>query len=150
MGKIFDNLPPGIWYEADRRRYRVRIYSGTTPIHLSYHISLEEAIVAWREAQIKRHSLLIYPSTQLTSERDQLMALLGHEPSENTGGIPLNQLFTVKQFIEAYFEKGRRPSKYTVWHWIRQKRLPAQRIGRSYYIYPEDAQKFLDSERKTP
>lgn len=36
-------LPKGIWYEAKRDRYRVRLYDGQQVRHLSYHRTLEEA-----------------------------------------------------------------------------------------------------------
>ncbi len=44
-----DNLPKGIWYEAQRQRYRVRIYRKDVVQHLSYHETLEEAIEALQQ-----------------------------------------------------------------------------------------------------
>jgi excisionase family DNA binding protein len=35
----------------------------------------------------------------------------------------------------------------TIRTWIRQKKLPAIRVGRDYLIDPDDWQKFLDSRR---
>ena len=35
----------------------------------------------------------------------------------------------------------------TVWGYVRDKRLGAKKIGRSYYIYPEQMEKFLESWR---
>ena len=35
----------------------------------------------------------------------------------------------------------------TVWGYIRDRRLEAKKIGRSYYIYPEQMEKFLESWR---
>ena len=32
----------------------------------------------------------------------------------------------------------------TVWGYVRDKRLGAKKIGRSYYIYPEQMEKFLE------
>jgi hypothetical protein len=38
-----EDLPRGIWYELERRRYRIRIYRNQIVKHLSYHKTLEEA-----------------------------------------------------------------------------------------------------------
>ena len=35
----------------------------------------------------------------------------------------------------------------TVWGYVRDRRLEAKKIGRSYYIYPEQMEKFLESWR---
>ena len=35
----------------------------------------------------------------------------------------------------------------TVWGYVRDRRLEAKKIGRSYYIYPEQMEKFLVSWR---
>lgn len=48
----------------------------------------------------------------------------------------MSKLLTVEQWVEQRFEAGSRPSKRTVWRWIRDGRLPAERIGKRYYIDP--------------
>lgn len=40
-------LPPGVWYERTRDRYRVRINRNRTRIHLSYHKTEAEALQAY-------------------------------------------------------------------------------------------------------
>jgi len=35
----------------------------------------------------------------------------------------------------------------TVRSWVREKQLPAYRIGRSYLVKPEDLEKFIESRR---
>lgn len=44
-------LPKGIWYDAPRKRWRVRLYEGKEIRHLSYHRSLDEAIQAYNVAK---------------------------------------------------------------------------------------------------
>ena len=46
----------------------------------------------------------------------------------------MSKLVTVEQWIEQRFSEGSRPSKRTVWRWIRDGRLPAERMGKRYFI----------------
>ena len=39
-----NRLPRGVWYDAERERYRCRVYRDNSVIHLSYHDSAPEAI----------------------------------------------------------------------------------------------------------
>ena len=48
------NLPPGVWYEATRKRYRVRLYKEGEVFHLSYHGDVDEALEAWEDVVTKR------------------------------------------------------------------------------------------------
>jgi len=41
---------------------------------------------------------------------------------------------TVEEWIETRFADGSRPTKRTVWRWIRNGHLPATRIGKRYYL----------------
>lgn len=41
-----DKLPRGIWYEADRDRYRVRLYRNTVPYLVGYYKTRDEACEA--------------------------------------------------------------------------------------------------------
>jgi excisionase family DNA binding protein len=49
----------------------------------------------------------------------------------------------VDEFLEKYFTDDARPTKYTVWRWIRAGKLSAHRTGRHYYIQQGDAEQFL-------
>lgn len=35
----------------------------------------------------------------------------------------------------------------TVWGYVRERRLEAKKIGRSYYVYPEHMEQFLETWR---
>lgn len=136
-------LPAGIWYEPPRRRFRVRIYAGTQVFHRSYHDTLADAIAALDRATAERDRRSMLPET-LTDEQ-RLYALLGVRPADEQDPYSMNKLITIKQFVELYFEEGSRPSKSTVWRWIKHSgELPARRIGRAYYITTADAQAFVD------
>jgi len=39
-----NELPKGVWYDAERKRYRVRFYRKGVIQHISYHPTAEEAI----------------------------------------------------------------------------------------------------------
>ena len=41
-------LPRGIWFEADRNRYRIRLYRNGRP-YLKYRDTLEAALTAYQE-----------------------------------------------------------------------------------------------------
>lgn len=41
----------GIWFEAARNRYRVRLYRRGRIVHLSYHADAESAAKAYEEAK---------------------------------------------------------------------------------------------------
>lgn len=130
-------LPPGIWYEAERDRYRVRVYKGTTVIHLSYHADYTDALSAWHEAHrtkcvVREAALLHDPGAQL----EHLLGALQYEDQD-----PLAGLITLEEFTHQYFATP--PSKHSVWRWVRHGHIPAVRIGRRYYISPDDAQAFV-------
>ena len=50
MTKTKQSLPPGIWYEPARKRYRVRLYRKSVVFHRSYHKTLTEAKRAYNTA----------------------------------------------------------------------------------------------------
>jgi hypothetical protein len=41
---LHNRLPRGVWYDAERDRYRCRVYRDNNVIHLSYHDFPEDAI----------------------------------------------------------------------------------------------------------
>ena len=43
-------LPKGVWYDAKRKRYRVRLYHYSTVIYRKYAASLDEALRLYKEA----------------------------------------------------------------------------------------------------
>lgn len=53
------NLPRGIYYEAKRRRYRVRLYYGQRILWRSYHTTLEAAVEQLENAKRYRRTLLL-------------------------------------------------------------------------------------------
>jgi hypothetical protein len=61
MSRANAPLPPGVWYEAARSRYRVRLYAHDTCIWLSYHGTADEAITAWRSAKAVQEEALANP-----------------------------------------------------------------------------------------
>jgi hypothetical protein len=42
---------PGIWFEANRNRYRVRLYKGKKVNHLSYHATYAQALAAYNKVK---------------------------------------------------------------------------------------------------
>lgn len=68
-----DPLPRGIWYEAKRKRWRVRLYSGTKVRHRSYHQTKEQALETWRHESSKTEN------ADLRTINGQLKALLNQE-----------------------------------------------------------------------
>lgn len=76
------SLPPGIYYERRRNRYRVRVYVGTRHVvHRTYHATEEEARAALQEARRKqaqvraqRPASVLPDLTTLDSQVDALRA----------------------------------------------------------------------------
>ena len=50
-------LPKGIWYEAGRQRYRVRLYRNNTKYPGGYYRTLDEALVAREELKTKLEAI---------------------------------------------------------------------------------------------
>lgn len=48
------STPPGLWYEAARNRWRVRLYKQRQLYHLSYHTDYTEALSALHHARRNR------------------------------------------------------------------------------------------------
>lgn len=69
-----NTLPKGIWFEAKRQRYRVRVYRRSRVIHRSYHKSLDEAKAALREARKHRTDIRANEGP-VSSVQDQVRAL---------------------------------------------------------------------------
>lgn len=130
-------LPPGIWYEAERDRFRVRVYKGTHVFHLSYHDDLDDALSAWHKAHSEK--AMIREHALLRSTDDQLAYLLGAIQMEERD--PLTGLITLDEFSARYFAVP--PSRHTIWRWVRYGHIPALRFGRRYYVKPEDAEAFV-------
>lgn len=59
------------------------------------------------------------------------------------GGLEMEKYLTCEQVAKRYGVKV-----ITVWAWIREKKLPAIRIGKGYRITPEDLAAF-EAARKT-
>lgn len=128
---------PGIWYEEERGRYRVRVYKGTAVFHLSYHEDFDSAHSSWLDAHRAKNNAP--EEAVLHDTESQLNHLLGvlHDKSDN----PLDGLLTLEQFSAIYFVQP--PSKFTVWRWVRLGHIPAVRIGRRYFVTPYDAEQFI-------
>lgn len=56
----------------------------------------------------------------------------------------MSQMFTCEEVAERYKVKV-----ITVWEWIRQKKLPAIKLGREYRVTEEDLKVFENSRRTT-
>lgn len=69
-------LPPGVWYEAARSRYRVRLYAHDTCIWLSYHSTVDEAVSAWRQAKAVQEEALAKPVAGPAGAPNSLAGLL--------------------------------------------------------------------------
>lgn len=67
--------PTGLWYEAGRRRWRVRLYKDNRVIHLSYHRKEEDALAALAAAQALQQTIVVPKATSLNSIDEQLEAL---------------------------------------------------------------------------
>jgi excisionase family DNA binding protein len=58
------------------------------------------------------------------------------------GGLEMEKYLTCEQVAERYGVKV-----ITVWAWIREKKLPAIRIGKGYRVKPEDLEAFEEARR---
>lgn len=54
----------------------------------------------------------------------------------------MSKMFTCEEIANRYGVQT-----ITVWDWIRKKKLPAMKIGKSYRISEEDIKQFEDSRR---
>jgi len=70
---IDEPLPRGVWYEAKRKRWRVRLYSGTKVRHRSYHLTKEQALATWQHESSKTDT------ADLRTPQGQLTALFNRE-----------------------------------------------------------------------
>ncbi len=48
-----DDIPKGIWYEKERRRWRVKLVSEGVLLHRSYHKDYVNALEAWQDTKRK-------------------------------------------------------------------------------------------------
>lgn len=55
----------------------------------------------------------------------------------------MDKLYTVSDICERYKVKD-----FTVWDWIRQKKLIAYKIGKSYRVYESDLKAFEEKAKK--
>ena len=58
------------------------------------------------------------------------------------GDDDLPKLYNCEEIAERYDVQV-----ITVWDWIRKKKLPAMKIGKSYRVSEEDLKKFEDDRR---
>jgi hypothetical protein len=78
-----ERLPKGIYFEAARGRFRVRLYKRSTAVYLSYHSTLDEAVAALTEARRAVARMRVPQSCPLTFTQDlssldqHVKALLG-------------------------------------------------------------------------
>jgi hypothetical protein len=101
-------LPPGIWYDRERNRYRVRVYSGRRAVHLSYHPDEGSALKTYFD---------------VTDDRGHagIAALVNPSHKDAT-------FLSVKQFVDKYFtpaERRNKWAKHRVYDWIHSGALPA-------------------------
>lgn len=67
------NLPRGVFYDPNRKRYRVRISYDHQVIHLSYHKNLESALTIFQKVKAEKPKPVALPET---TESDALVAFL--------------------------------------------------------------------------
>ena len=60
------DLPTGIWFEAKRNRYRVRVYKYSKVTHRSYHRELPTALLAL-EAALEHRDGVTPPKKKVAS-----------------------------------------------------------------------------------
>lgn len=63
--------PRGIWYEPDRKRWRVRIYVRSRVVYLRYYDTLEEALKGYEEARKRQKE--IREALKSTDTMDQIL-----------------------------------------------------------------------------
>ena len=60
-----NELPQGVWFEAERNRYRVRLYKHKRVGFRAYFPTLEQALAAYEQ---KRHELDNQPPPEIRTE----------------------------------------------------------------------------------
>lgn len=55
-------LPPGIWFEEERQRYRIRLYLNRRVVFRAYRSSKEEALIALALGKQKREAARTRPA----------------------------------------------------------------------------------------
>lgn len=129
--KLPKTMPPGIWYEYNRRRFRVRVYAGDRVVHLSYHTKYQHALRVWKAV------------TKEAPGRYEGIA----EALYKDARVPANTI-TVNGFIHKYFNDPDAPYGNTsVLRWIRTGMLPAVRAGGRYRIDREAAERFVQEAK---
>jgi hypothetical protein len=66
-------LPKGIFFEAARQRWRVRVYKQGLVIYLSYHKTLEDALTGWYIAKTRQRFAIRRKSTHHTDSIHNLL-----------------------------------------------------------------------------
>jgi len=46
-----DPYPKGIWFETNRKRWRVKLFCDGQLFHRSYHREYDSALIAWKQAK---------------------------------------------------------------------------------------------------
>lgn len=62
-----NELPPGIWFEERRKRYRVRVYRRGRVIHRSYHQNVTDALREYVRAKMLQAWLHANDAKPMTS-----------------------------------------------------------------------------------
>lgn len=73
--KLGDTGVRGIFYEAAKDRYRVRLYLHGEVIWRTYHATWLDALEAWKEAQEYRNSLQVHGHSLPAPKNDAQSAL---------------------------------------------------------------------------
>lgn len=70
-----EKLPRGLWYDGERDRWRVRVYRRNRPIHVSYHKTYVEAVIALAQAKERQHWMRRCDNRPISTVADQVQAL---------------------------------------------------------------------------
>lgn len=65
------HLPKGIWWDAEKSKFRVRLYRNRRPLQGGYHDTLEEALGAFEELKKFREQI---PGDRVTRKAPQSLA----------------------------------------------------------------------------
>lgn len=66
MSHTAEKPPRGIWYEAERRRWRVRVYRRNRIVFCNYARSFPAALTMWRAAKEHQNKIRKSPESLVT------------------------------------------------------------------------------------
>jgi len=64
-----NQMPKGVFFDTERKRYRVRIYRHGRPVWCSYHYDYHEAMVAYHKAHSTKDEVMAQEGEVVGPER---------------------------------------------------------------------------------